>query len=75
MRTKDFDVVDTLLHDLSESTGEITARQDLTTCRDTTSDHNCGCGGGKDKPKPKPHPKTASLRHAIAREARVLVKA
>jgi hypothetical protein len=71
MRKNDFDVVDTLLNDLSPSTSEIVARQTLSTCRDTNSDHNCACGGARPKPKPK----SAVLRQAIARDARVLVKA
>jgi hypothetical protein len=73
MRKNDFDVVDTLLNDLSRSTSEIVARQTLSTCRDSNSDHECGCGGAR--PKPKPKPKAAALRRAIAREARVVVKA
>lgn len=51
MRKGDFDVIDTLLHDLSASTNVIEAKDDLTTCRDTNSGKECSCG---DKPKPKP---------------------
>jgi hypothetical protein len=57
MRNTDFDVVDTLLHDLSPSTTVIEANGELTTCRDTTSDKDCSCGNTRAKPQPKPAPK------------------
>lgn len=72
MRKNDFDVIDTLLHSLSESTLAVEANGDLTSCRDTTSNKECSCGGGgKSQPKPKPKPKAQKYANA----GRALVKA